>query len=89
MKRLATVLFALLLIGGIVTPVTTYVHHSLSNKLAWMPVPPVPPDVQLAWMPVPPVPPDVQLAWMPVPPVPPDVQLAWMPVPPVPPDAAA
>ena len=44
MKKLATVLFALLLVGGILTPVTTYVHHSSSDKVAFVnPVPPVPP----------------------------------------------
>ncbi len=43
MKKLATVLFALLLVGGIVAPVTSYVHHSLSNKVAEAPNPPGPP----------------------------------------------
>ncbi len=43
MKKLATVLFALLLAGGILIPVTTYVHHSSSNKVAEYPIPPGPP----------------------------------------------
>jgi len=57
MKKLATVLFALLLLGSIVAPVTSYFHNSSNNKFAIMPVPPVPPGVQVAIMPVPPVPP--------------------------------
>jgi hypothetical protein len=40
MKKLATVLFALLLVGGIVAPVTSYFHHSPSNAVADAPNPP-------------------------------------------------
>ena len=71
MRRLATVLFALLLIGGIVAPVTSYFHHSLSNNIAIAPVPPLPPKVQVAIAAVPPLPPKVQVAIAPVPPLPP------------------
>ena len=44
MKKLATVVFALLLAGGILAPVTGYVNHSSSNKIADNPNPPEPPN---------------------------------------------
>jgi len=43
MKKLATVLFALLLVGGIVAPAASYFHHSSSRTIAIEPNPPVPP----------------------------------------------
>jgi hypothetical protein len=43
MKKLATVLLALLFAAGIVTPVTSYFQHPSGNKVADAPNPPTQP----------------------------------------------